>query len=172
MSLKTTLFLTMLSLLLPGCSSTNSNKSIVSGFDEPSVKWETFKPLSDAYFDKNIEEMRRLLSSGVDPDYVGTKDGYSLLHVAAEHGWNEAISLLLKYSKLVNHQAKDGKTPLHSVVKFGDYPDAIIILLAAGADPSVQDNDGLTAIDYAVENKHQEAISVLKKAMNPNKPLD
>ncbi|MBF8436132.1 hypothetical protein I0Q91_03495 [Halanaerobiaceae bacterium Z-7014] len=44
------------------------------------------------------------------------------------------------------------KTPLIFSARYNDSPEIINTLLDFGADPTIQDRDGMMALDYAEEN--------------------
>ena len=60
----------------------------------------------------------------------------------------------------VNLPDKDGWTP--SVAAFYGHPEVITALLNAGADPSMQVEDGDTAYDKAVAWDHPDCAALLK----------
>ena len=43
-----------------------------------------------------------------------------------------------------------------------DQPEMIKVLLAAGADKNIRSNDNKTALDLALQNRHQDAADLLK----------
>lgn len=58
----------------------------------------------------------------------------------------------------------NGLTPLHWAVDRGHFT-ACKLLLDAGADPKVQDNDGLCPLEYAETCEHLEIIALLKSTI-------
>lgn len=61
----------------------------------------------------------------------------------------------------MNRKSEFKDTPLMLAAK-GDAIDAVKYLLSQGADKTVKDEDGMTAYDYAVENKNQKMMDLLK----------
>lgn len=60
----------------------------------------------------------------------------------------------------VNTGDEDNATPLHCAASTG-YRETIQLLIKAGAEKSIQDDEGKTALDYAVEFTHDEDIMAL-----------
>lgn len=57
----------------------------------------------------------------------------------------------------MNWQTRLGETPLMGVAS-SNSTDTMEVLLHHGADPSIKDKDGLTALDEARSRNHEEAI--------------
>lgn len=80
-----------------------------------------------------------------------TNDGSTPLHLAIRNHQVEYIKLLVQHPNIaINMIGRGDKSPLHAAA----YVDAqngdvniSCILLAAGADPSIVDNNGITALD-------------------------
>ena len=73
-----------------------------------------------------------------------------LLYVAAQRGDADVVAERLSWGVDPNCTSAKGRTPLIANVR-GFCPSAATVqaLLAAGADPSLLDETGLTALDYA-----------------------
>jgi ankyrin repeat protein len=62
----------------------------------------------------------------------------------------------------INFQNRRGDTPLHTaVIQDRDCASKLQILLEAGADQSIKNNEGCTAYQEAVERKNLSALQVL-----------
>ena len=88
-----------------------------------------------------------LLQSGADANYYTKSDMSAPLPQAAKYGSQQLISLLLQ--KGANINARDdwnGGNALHVAVREHNY-DAIEVLLKAGIDRTVKDNNGRTALE-------------------------
>ena len=62
----------------------------------------------------------------------------------------ECMTLLLDHGANVDTLSPQGCTALHLMVKWA-HPDAVRLLLARGADPTIHDTSGKNAFDYAKE---------------------
>ena len=61
----------------------------------------------------------------------------------------------------LNHPDNDGDTPLMRASYCGK-PEVVRVLLAAGADKDLRNNDGKTALDYAIEEKKDACAALLR----------
>ena len=86
----------------------------------------------------------------------------ALMHQAA-YGTVESVESLLAHKPpaLVNLQNRDGFTTLHYAVYSG-LPAKVRLLLDYGADKTIGNNGGLTALEYAREYNCTECIKVLE----------
>jgi ankyrin repeat protein len=88
-------------------------------------------------------------------------DGRTPLHRAVGHGQLRLVSLLLEHGADPGAMAADARTPL-MVAGMNRHREAIVRqLLAAGANPNVEDEQGRTALSYAVEKDELETVRVL-----------
>ena len=122
--------------------------------------------LRDTVISNHIEQVKDLISNGVNVDDTGGSDYGSPLHVAARKGYCEIITLLLDAGADINLKNEDmGATPLMIAVDAGQ-PEAVISLLKRGADLHSTDYDGADALLYAQgapENVRSELITILNK---------
>jgi ankyrin repeat protein len=81
----------------------------------------------------------------------------------ATNGRIQTVKILLDAHVLVNVQENyGGHTALMDAAISGQ-PDIITLLLRAGADPSIKDKTGKTALDWAIQQGQQAAIEILRK---------
>ncbi|WFR72815.1 ankyrin repeat domain-containing protein [Prescottella defluvii] len=110
------------------------------------------------------------LSHGADVNSTNRFGGTALIP-ASEHGHVETVRILLRAGAPVNHVNDPGWTALLEAVVYGDgsahYVDTVTQLLDAGADPSIRDARGLTALQNA-QNRGQRDIVVLLAAADGN----
>lgn len=122
---------------------------------------------SVAHGSKSAELLRWLAARGLrfsNPDYSGSTP----LHSAADA---EAATVLLRdHGCGVNHRASDGSTPLHQVFRLGvNFDDAqacalASVLLDAGADPNLVDENGATPLCRAAARRFPDACRLLVDA--------
>ncbi|KAF2508273.1 ankyrin repeat domain-containing protein [Flavobacterium foetidum] len=95
----------------------------------------------------------------------------SALHLAISKGDIDAVRKFIMYEsnidKMVNKMVNN-MTPLMLAARF-NHCDIMQILLANGADLSVQNSHGLTALHYAEFAKSNEAIEILKQKKENNR---
>ena len=95
-----------------------------------------------------------------DPRQPGAL-GDTMLHFAAEYGDADEIEVLVAAGVNVNAIGDIGNTPLHSAALMGK--DACVKrLLELGADPTVRNEFGETAEDWARALKRHEVLKVLR----------
>lgn len=101
---------------------------------------------------------------------VNARDSYGATALQFAALWNDiaAVKLLLAHGADVNAKTgpDTGVTPLIQAAKDG-LPDLVRVFLRAGADRSVRDAAGKTALDYATAGNHGEIVTLLKQAAKP-----
>ena len=93
------------------------------------------------------DELTQLLlepspDNNTDPDAVDSS-GQTALHLCADRGHVDCLSILIKKGANVDASDDDGITPLQAAVISG-HVDACRLLLDAGANPDKPDRDGDT----------------------------
>jgi uncharacterized protein len=87
--------------------------------------------------------------------------GNTPLIIAAERGWDEGVSILIKYGANVNMANTSGETPLIRAVQVHDI-EVVRQLLNAGANPDRTDNvTGKSAREYAKDETRYPQIARL-----------
>ena len=97
--------------------------------------------------------------------------GGNALIPACERGHVETVRLLLDRSKIdVNHVNNLGWTGLLEAVILSDggprHIEIVRLLLAAGADPNIADNDGVTPLQHARERRYDAIAALIRDAGN------
>lgn len=106
---------------------------------------------------------RLLLEHGADPN-LRNKTGSTPLHDAALNGNKEVIDLLLAHKANMNAIADaDGSTPLHYAASMGRL-EAVKTLVDHGADVTLKNAKGLTAIQLAEKNGFTDISQFLSHA--------
>ncbi|XP_041376954.1 protein phosphatase 1 regulatory subunit 16A-like isoform X2 [Gigantopelta aegis] len=85
---------------------------------EERVQFEPSVTLLEATARNDIDEVRRLLQSGVSPDETN-EDGLTALHQCCIDGNEELLKLLLEYNANVNAKDSELWTPLHAAATCG-----------------------------------------------------
>jgi len=134
-----------------------------------------FEKLKEAIYDNNIDEIKRLLATGVNVNnpidgygYYGY-EGYTLLHFAAERNKYVVVELLLAAGANPNIADKIGsRMPIHYAA-IRNFPDIIKLLVEAGASIEVKDSNGFTPLENAIYYNSINAVQILLEAgANPN----
>jgi hypothetical protein len=126
---------------------------------------------------QDIALIKYLLYLGADPNKT-TDRGYNALHAVCRRNslggeydeqldtlTAEVIDVLVEAGTDVNGLTIFGETPLMSIVKVAS-PISIKHLLYHGADPSIKDEDGNTALDVAQKYQNVQAnIDILHSAV-------
>ena len=108
------------------------------------------------------------IDTGTDPN-TKRHDGYAPIHLAAKHGQQESLRLLLaKGARIDETDRKHAHTAVHKAAWFSQV-NALELLLAAGANPSLRDTDGkMTPLHWASEGLIAGAL--LRAGANPDIP--
>ena len=91
-------------------------------------------------------------SLGAGASLGATEEGLTPLMLASSAGSAGILSELLQRGAEVNAATGAGLTPLMLALRDSGIPANATTLLNAGADPTLTDGDGRTALDYAAEN--------------------
>ena len=86
----------------------------------------------------------------------------SSLHYAVCEGDIEKVKKLIEYGTNVNKLVRD-MSPLMLAARFNKF-EIIKVLLANGANPRIENEKGLRAINFAEYAKATESIAILKNA--------
>jgi ankyrin repeat protein len=101
--------------------------------------------------------------------------GFTALHVAAQEGHIEVMTLLIEQKAKVNAADFHGSTPLHIASQRGNQT-AVILLIDNSATVNVVDNDGNSPLHLCCVNGHEECAKVFffqrKQNVDVNLPND
>lgn len=113
------------------------------------------------------EVMRELLASGATVN-AKTPNGSTALTMSATKGQSEWVRILLQYGADVNAQDAMKRTALINACESGfsddDAEATVEILLTANPDFTIKDGFGMTALDWAKENKRHRIVRMLRNA--------
>ena len=122
-------------------------------------------PLMLAALKGQLELCRQLIARDADVN----KPGWTPLHYAASSGKAEIVQLLLEHYAYIDAASPNGSTPLMMAAMYGS-PAAVNVLLDAGADPTLKNALGLTALDFANKAQHQESVDRIARAIRAKVP--
>ena len=105
----------------------------------------------------NIDAFNVLLRAGADPS-VTDDDGDACLHHAVLGGSKEVLERVISLCADVNVTGKFNQTALMKACSAQGNIDAFNVLLRAGADPSVTDDDGDACLHHAVLGGSKEVL--------------
>lgn len=144
---------------------------LAKGADINNVSSEGITPLMIAVEKSYGQELTKLLiNNGANIHLTDKRNRTPLFFAIDTHFINEeAAKLLLEKGANPNWQDNKGRTPLIALSEkyYRDYEtkqivDIVVALLAKGADPTLKNSDGQTALDIAKLQNHKEIIELLE----------
>jgi ankyrin repeat protein len=149
---------TMVALALRGFDLNGQNEKGDSGLHvalrEGSLKVVNFllnrqgeSPLMIAAIKGHLDIARQLIRRGAEVN----KPGWTPLHYAASRAEPDSVDmvrLLLEHHAYIDAESPNRSTPLMLAAMYGNR-DLVPLLLEEGADPSLRNDQGLTAVDFA-----------------------
>jgi ankyrin repeat protein len=105
-----------------------------------------------------------LVQKLVDNDADVNKTGWAPLHYAASGGHVPVIAHLLDHSAYIDAESPNGTTPLMMAAMYGS-PEAVKHLIQAGADLTIKNQLGLTALDFAIRGQRQNAKELIETGL-------
>ncbi|CAM5784608.1 ankyrin repeat domain-containing protein [Ottowia pentelensis] len=100
----------------------------------------------------------------IDKDADVNKPGWTPLHYAATKGHLKMMDLLLEHYAFIDAQAPNGNTPL-MMAAFYSTPEAVKLLIQAGADVNMRNSGGKTALDLAQMSNHRNSADLIIEAL-------
>ena len=120
-------------------------------------------PLMIASIKGHLDAVRALVARDADVN----KTGWTPLHYAAsgtQPQQLEVIALLLEHHAYIDAGSPNGTTPLMMAAQYGT--DASVqLLLSEGADPTLKNQLGLTAVDFALRAEREELARTIAASM-------
>ncbi|MBU0746510.1 MAG: ankyrin repeat domain-containing protein [Gammaproteobacteria bacterium] len=125
-------------------------------------------PLMMAALKGNVDAVKVLLARDADVN----KTGWAPLHYASSAGspqHAQIISLLLERHAYIDAASPNGTTPLMMAAHYGS-TEAVQLLLEEGADPTLKNQLGLTATDFAMRVGRTESAEKIAAAIRRRQP--
>lgn len=122
-------------------------------------------PLMLASIKGLLPVVAKLIQRGADVN----KPGWAPLHYAATKGHLDVMALLLENHAYIDAASPNGSTPLMMAAMYGT-SSAVKLLLEAGADPSLKNSQGLTAIDFAQRDKRLDSAEIIAAFVRGKQP--
>ena len=125
-------------------------------------------PLMMAALKGNVDAVKALIARDADVN----KEGWAPLHYAASGVKAEhvrIIALLLENHAYIDAASPNGTTPLMMAAQYGSN-DAVQLLLSEGADPTLKNQLGLTAVDFAMRVSRTESAEKIATAIRRRQP--
>jgi len=115
---------------------------------------------------KNPELVKLFIAAGVDVKAFTKRYRGSTLIFASHQGQVETVKALIKAGAPLDRINILGWTAILEAVVLGDggraHQEIVKVLLQAGADKTIADNDGKTPLEIAEARGHDEMVEVLK----------
>jgi ankyrin repeat protein len=110
-----------------------------------------------------IKGQKDLVEQLIKRDADVNKPGWTPLHYAATSGQIDIMKMLLENFAFIDAQSPNGTTPLMMAAMYGS-SDAVKLLLDEGADTTMKNQLGMTAVDFANKANRAEAASMIQAA--------
>ena len=120
-----------------------------------------FTPLMKAALNGRLEAARRLIDNGAQVD-LQDKGGYTALMLAASNNFVELVDYLVTQGAEVDHvEHSNGWTALIWASRLG-HRETVQLLLRHNGDPTIRDQQGLSASDHARLGGHDAVLELLQ----------
>jgi ankyrin repeat protein len=132
------------------------------------IEWRTPKdesPLMMAALKGHMDLVRKLIARDADVN----KPGWAPLHYAATNGHLAIMELLLEHHAFIDAQSPNKTTPLMMAAMYGS-PQAVKLLLDAGADTQMRNDLGMSAVDFALRANRRDSADLIAKAVRSSQP--
>jgi ankyrin repeat protein len=141
---------------------------VLIDWPKTNIEWRSTKDesaLMMAALKGQTELARKLVDKGADVN----KPGWAPLHYAATRGHLQIMDLLLENHAYIVAESPNKSTPLMMAAFYGT-PEAVRLLLEAGADPTLRNELGLSAIDFANRAGRADVAAMISAAIRAKSP--
>ncbi|MCE2782170.1 ankyrin repeat domain-containing protein [Limnohabitans sp.] len=118
-------------------------------------------PLMLAALKGYLPLVKKLVANDADVN----KPGWTPLHYAATGGHVPVVEFLLDESAYIDAESPNGTTPLMMAAMYGS-PEAVKVLIQAGADLTLKNQLGMTALDFAVRGQRVNARELIESGLS------
>jgi uncharacterized protein len=139
---------------------------VAKGADVNARESQAYDAVTIAAVADDVETLKVALALGNKATNITSPYHGTALIAAAHLGHDEVVRLLIKAGAPLNHVNNLGWTALIEAVILGDggprHQKTVEHLLKAGADKSLADRGGLTALDHARQRGYREIVALLE----------
>ena len=136
----------------------------------PKVKIEVRTPQDESpLMLASLKGLTALCQQLIDKGAHVNKTGWTPLHYAATNGHLAVMTLLLEQHAYIDAASPNGTTPLMMAAHYGT-PAAVELLLEAGADPLLKNQQNLSAIDFAQRVNRQDVAETIARFVRGRQP--
>ena len=152
--------LSSLSIAAGLCDGAVVRKVLSMGGDIDFVHPKIGSALHLAAITGELSALEALLAEGANTE-ARSEDGFTALFHAASRNRVAAVRALIEAGADVNVTDKIGHSVLGTVAYLG-HLETVRLLVEAGAETSFRGIDNLTALDYAIDGRHDDVASYLR----------
>jgi ankyrin repeat protein len=134
----------------------DSMRVVKALLDAPGIDYEIRSRNGDtalmiAAYKGNKDVVAAMLEKGAQVNQTG----WTALHYAASTGNNDIVRMLLEKSAFIDAESPNKTTPMMMAAR-GGHILTVKLLLDEGADATLRNELGLSAIDFAARNNHKD----------------
>ncbi len=137
--------------------------TVLINWPKTNVEWRNSKdesPLMMASIKGHTDLVKLLIAKDADVN----KTGWTPLHYAASAAKKSIIEILLEHSAYIDAESPNGSTPLMMAAMYGN-AECVRLLLEGGADPTLKNQLGLSASDFAKRVSRDDSVALIDAAV-------